>query len=157
VIGEQTIKSGSKPIAVFEVPYEPGELKAFALKDGKEIGVKVLRTAGDPAALRLTADRDTIRADRSDLAFVAIEVVDEFGQPVDDASVTVTLEISGNGELIGSGNACPWDMASVGRNVLKTYRGRAQAIVRPFKKPGTITLKATGQKLQDGITAIGVE
>ena len=40
-----------------DVNYEPGELKAVAYKDGSEIGQEVMRTAGEPAKIRLTPDR----------------------------------------------------------------------------------------------------
>ena len=45
-----------------DVNYEPGELKAVAYKDGKEIGQEVMRTAGEPAKIRLTPDRKEIKA-----------------------------------------------------------------------------------------------
>ena len=60
---------GDKPIAEkpttraeqfkanFSVPYAPGVLKAVAIKDGKAMAETVLRTAGEPARVRLTADR----------------------------------------------------------------------------------------------------
>jgi beta-galactosidase len=37
-----------------EVIYEPGELKAVAYKDGKKIGDAIMKTAGNPAQIRLT-------------------------------------------------------------------------------------------------------
>jgi hypothetical protein len=40
-----------------DVVYTPGELKAVAYNDGREIGTAVVRTADQPAALRLTPDR----------------------------------------------------------------------------------------------------
>ncbi len=157
VIGKQEVSAATKLKAVFEVPYEPGELKAVALKNGKETAAKSLRTTGDPAAIRLTADRNPIRADRNDLSFVTIEVVDEFGQLVTDANLAVNLSVSGSGELAGSGNACPYDMESVGSTSVKTYRGRALAIVRPFSKAGTITMNVTSGNLNKGAIEIKVE
>ena len=40
-----------------DVVYEPGELKAVAYKDGRQIGEATMRTAGKPATIRLTPDR----------------------------------------------------------------------------------------------------
>jgi beta-galactosidase len=110
VIGEKETSDATKLNAVFEVPYEPGELRAIAMKDGNEIAVKTLKTTGEPAGIRLTADRNPIRADRNDLSYITIEVVDEFGQVVTDAVIPVKLTLSGNGELAGSGNASPDDL-----------------------------------------------
>ena len=56
-----------------DVAYEPGELKAVAYKDGKQIGEAVMRTAGEPAAIRLTPDRTTLSASGDDLCYVLVE------------------------------------------------------------------------------------
>jgi beta-galactosidase len=156
VIGEKETSAATKLKAVFDVPYEPGELKAVALNNGKELAMKSLKTTGEPASIRLTADRNPIKADRNDLAYITIEVVDEFGQVVTDAGLPIKLTLSGDGELVGSGNACPWDMESVGKTTIKSYRGRALAIVRPFAKGGEIGLKAECQTLQEGNLNVNV-
>ena len=110
-----------------------------------------------PAAIRLTADRNPIRADRNDLSYVTIEVVDEFGQVVTDAVLTVNLSVSGSGELAGSGNACPYDMESVGNTAVKTYRGRALAILRPFTKAESIILKVSCKNLKEEVLEVKVK
>jgi hypothetical protein len=110
-----------------------------------------LKTTGTPAAIKLIADRNPIRADRNDLCYITIELVDEFGQVVSDAALTVNLSVSGNGELVGSGNACPYDMESFGNKSIKTYRGRALAIIRPFPKAGTITMNVTSGRFNAAI------
>jgi beta-galactosidase len=156
IIGEKEISEATRLKTVFDVPYEPGELKAIALEKGKEIAVKTLKTTGEPAGIRLTADRNPIRADRNDLSYITIEIVDEFGQVVTDATLPVKLTLSGDGELAGTGNAGPRDMESVGNTLIKTYRGKALAIVRPFAKAGEITLKAEGKDLQEGIAKVRV-
>ena len=48
--------------ASFEVPYEPGELKACNVKGKKETASASLNTAGNPASIRLTADRSKIKS-----------------------------------------------------------------------------------------------
>jgi beta-galactosidase len=157
VIGEKETSVATKLKATFDVPYEPGELRAVALENGREIAMKTLKTTGEPAEIRLTADRNPIRADRNDLTYITVEVVDEFGQVVTDAAVQVELTLKGNGELIGSGNACPYDMESFGNRVIKTYRGKALAIVRPFAKAGTIRMKASAGRLKDGVIEVKAE
>jgi beta-galactosidase len=141
--------AADKYMAVFEVPYQPGELKAFALENGKEVANKVLKTPGEPAAIRLIANRNKIKADRNDLAFVKIEVIDVNGQLVPQDSVMVKLTLSGNGELVASGNANPKDMASVNRTQINTYRGKALAIIRPSGS-GNVKLMAESQGLKTG-------
>jgi beta-galactosidase len=147
VAGEKEISQATRLTAVFEIPYQQGVLKAVAMKNGSRVAEKTIQTTGSPAAIRLTADRNPIKADRNDLAFVSIEIVDDNGALVPDAIVPVKLTFSGNGEMAGSGNACPWDMESVGNTVVKTFRGKAMAILRPYAIPGIMILKAEANGL----------
>lgn len=156
-IGRKAVSPATKLTAVFDVPYEPGELNAIAYRGGKEIARKIFKTTGEPAAIQLKADRDTIAADRNDLSFVTIEVIDEFGQVVTDSENQVTIEITGNGELAGSGNACPYDMESVGRTTIKAFHGKAMAILRPYTEKGSITISVTGEGLAEASAKILVQ
>lgn len=144
IIAEQAIVDESKYIASFKVPYEPGILRAVALKNGIEVASKELKTTGAPAKIKLTADRWTIKADRNDLSYVKVEITDAQGNKIPDASIPVTFTVSGVGEIAGSGNACPYDMESFNNPVCKTYHGQALVILRPKKeiRTGKITLRA---------------
>jgi beta-galactosidase len=156
IVGGKDLKAEDKYIAVFDVPYQPGELKAIASDNGKEVAVRVLKTAGEPVAIRLIADRDKVKADRNDLSFVKIEIIDSNGQVVPKDSVSVQLTISGNGELVASGNANPKDMASVNTPKMDTFKGKAIAIVRP-KGSGTMKLMAESGGLKTCELTITVE
>lgn len=149
VIGEQTIDTNTGITATFKVPYEAGVLKAIALENGNEVAVKELRTTGEPAKVKLTADRSSIKASRNDLSYIKVEITDEQGNVIPDASIPVTFTVSGDGEIAGSGNANPTDMESFNNKVCSTFRGQALVILRPTKndKKGTITLKAEAKGL----------
>lgn len=140
--------------AVFEVPYQPGVLKAVHLDKGKEIGSVVLTTSGKPAAIRLVADKLHLQASKNDLAYVKIEVVDENGNVVPDADIPVTIECSGKGTVLAGGNAAPDDMESFRSLTPKTFRGRAIAIVQPNEEPGDITLTVSAGGLQQSSVII---
>ena len=150
VVGEKNLAEADKYIATFEVPYQPGTLTAVALNDGQEVGRKSLVTTGEAVALKLTPDRSSIGACRSDLSFIRIDAVDADGATVPVSDVTVSIDVDGDGELVASGSACPNDMKSVNRPVVRLYRGQAQAIVRPFAKRGTINVTVTA----DGFDAV---
>jgi beta-galactosidase len=76
----------------------------------------------------LTADHNRIKANRNDLAFVKIEVIDENSRLVPQDSIPIKLIFSGNGELAASANANPKDMASVNQPNLRNL----QSVKRPF-------------------------
>jgi len=159
VIAEQKIDIQTGITANFKVPYEAGVLKAIALNNGVEVASKELRTTGAPAKIKLTADRAQIKANRNDLSYVKVEITDAQGNIIPNAATPVTFSVSGEGEIAGSGNACPTDMESFNNKVCKTFRGQALAILRPLKnlKTGTITLKAEANGLESGKVSIIVQ
>jgi beta-galactosidase len=147
-VAEKTLAGSDKYIATFNVPYHAGKLTAVAIKDDKEVGRKDLITAGEAQSIRLTVDRQAIRADRNDLAFVKIEVIDKDGFVVPTSAVKVEINITGCGELVASGNADPSGMKSANKSVLSVFRGQAQAIIRPFEKQGNITVSVKAEGLK---------
>ena len=157
VIDERTVGADDKLTATFTVPYKPGTLTAVALRDGEEVGRKTLVTAGEPRAVKLTVSRDRIRADRGDLSFVRINIVDEDGVTVPESDVRVNISVTGGGELVGSGNASADDMESFGRTAVRVYRGQALAVIRPFAEAGSITVTVTADGLTSASATIKVE
>ena len=126
---------------VFKIPYQPGELVAEGIDNGKEVCRKVLSTPGKAAALRLSSDRPAITTNGNDLAFVAIEVVDAQGRLVQSGKRQLKLMVTGAGALEACGNGDHKDVYSF-RNpeACSTWRGRSLAILRPDGQPGQITL-----------------
>ena len=113
-----------------DVPYEPGELKAVAYKDGRAIGEKVLRTAGAVARLRLVAE-PLAGKDADELIWVHAEAYDAAGVRVPDATDKVTFSLEGPGRILGVGNgdACEYvPFTDVSGHRL--FGGRATAVVR---------------------------
>lgn len=147
VIGEKPVSRRTRLTATFSVPYAAGELCAIGLVDGKPAARKTLKTTGVPAAIRLTADRDVIRAERGDLCYVTVEVVDAEGLRVPDAEVNVHFQVSGAGELAAQMSGSPNDAASFRAPLRKTFEGRCMAILRPAGLPGKIVLSAEAQGL----------
>jgi len=142
VIGTKPVSAETKLTATFEVPYESGELKAIALKDGKEMETKVLKATGKPAKIRLTADRSELKTSRNDLAYVTVEVTDEAGTLVPNATLSVQFKIEGAGGLAAVENGNPTDMKSFHQPQVNSFRGKCLVILRPNGTSGEIKLKA---------------
>ncbi len=141
-IATQKSVPDSKFTYVFAVPYQPGELKATALSEGKEQAVKSLITTGPVAKINLHADRSVITNDRNDLAYVTVELVDPNGNRVPMAQNKVRFQVEGNAELIAVGNANPREPKSFQSDSCNAFLGRCLAILRPTGKPGRVTLTA---------------
>jgi beta-galactosidase len=154
IIGQKPISDKTRLIAKFDQPYEAGELKAIGLIDGKEVTTRMFKTAGKPASLILISDRNQINADRNDLAYVSVEVRDKDGNLVPNAGIKVKLTVTGDGELLASGNAAPNDMESFRKPICKTFNGKCIAIIRPFSHAGAITVNAEAEGLQSAVIEI---
>jgi beta-galactosidase len=148
VIGEKPVSAATKLTAKFDVPYAPGELRAIGLVNGKAVANTVLKTSGAPKKLKLIADREKIRADRNDLSYVTVEVVDAAGQRVPDAEIPVRFSVTGAGELAAQGSSSPNTLASFHAPSRQTFEGRCLAILRPNGSRGKIRLRAEADGLE---------
>lgn len=143
-------------MAMFTVPYAPGELMAVAIRDGEEIGRTTLGTVGAPAALRLVSDVTDLTTSRDDLAHVLVEVTDSHGGLVPDATLEVTFRVDGAGELAAVGNGNPHNVDSFRQPRRHTWHGQALAILRPAKRPGRVTLTASSPGLRPAALTLAV-
>jgi beta-galactosidase len=134
-------------LAEWSVPYAPGELKAVGYSGKRKITESVLRTSGKPASLRLTPDRDKIKADGQDLSYITVEMVDQNGTRVASAENTVTFEIDGPGEIIAVGNSNPVSTESYQLPRRKAWKGRCLVVVKSSTVTGKITLTASSAGL----------
>lgn len=135
--------------AAWKVAYEPGELKAVGYISDVNVAEWVLKTAGEPAQIRMTPDKTTIAADGTDLCYVTVELLDASGNPVYDPNDDrlISFNINGPGKLAGVGNAKPLGTESFQRLHRTTFRGRCVAVLKSTLKTGTITLTATSPGL----------
>jgi beta-galactosidase len=148
VIGEKSLSAATKLTAIFDVPYAPGELRAIGLVNRKEVARTVLKTSGAPKKLKLIADRKNIRADRNDLSYVTVEVVDANGQRVPNAEIPVRFSVTGSGEIAAQVSSNPHDAVSFHASTRKTFEGRCVAILRPNNSSGEIQLRAEADGLE---------
>ena len=143
--------------AAWQVPYESGTLTALGYTNHLEAARWELRTAGPPAALRLTADRATLKADGQDLCYVTVEVIDANGMRVPGAQNLVRLAVEGEGTLAAVGNSKPDSLESFQQPQRTTYDGRCLAILRAKRVPGVIKLAARSEGLAENLVEIKAE
>ena len=126
-----------------DVPYEPGELKAVAYRNGKNIGEAVVRTAGKTVALKLTPEKNELPLDGDSVVFVKVEAVDKDGITDPWATNRIDFAVEGPGELVAVGNGNAHEMMSFAGTAYPLFYGRATAIVRRRAgTTGTVTLMA---------------
>lgn len=145
-IGRADVGDEKPRLAVIETTYHAGELMAVAIRDGKEVGRTSLVTAVGDVALKISVDRAEISASPDDLAYVALELVDEQGELFTSEDRPVTVEVSGAGVLAGMCSANPATTERFADATWRTFDGRALAVIRPTG-PGEITVTATAEAL----------
>ena len=138
-IGKKSVDISTEFKAVFSVPYEAGTLRAEA--GGKSV---TLSTAGEPAKLRLTADRPALKADGQDLAYITIEVVDAQGRVCPDAAIPCEAAVQGQGRLMSFATADLQDREPKTSPRVTTWKGRALLVVRSAQKKGKVTVSVKG-------------
>ncbi|MGK7395718.1 MAG: beta-galactosidase GalB [Candidatus Cyclobacteriaceae bacterium M3_2C_046] len=151
-------KPGDEMKVIWKVPYEPGELKAIGYDQEKEILQKAVLTAGVPAALQLTADRDVITADGQDLSFITVQVVDDKGNPVPRANNLLNFELQGSDATIaGTDNGDPTSHQSFQSTALPAFNGKCLVIIQAGLQPGQVALKASSAGLKPETLRISLE
>ena len=91
----------------WKVQYRPGILSARGYKGGREIISDEVRNAGEPAGIRLSADRTTLQAEGEDVSVITVSVNDAGGLMVPTADNPIRFSLKGPGKIIGVGNGDP--------------------------------------------------
>jgi beta-galactosidase len=141
-LGKKPCGRQNRYITRWKIPYEPGTLRAIAYDRRQETSAAELKTAGQVTGIRLTADRDRIRADGQDLSFVTVELVDERGTRNPKACDLVNFELEGPGSIQAVGSTNPVNTESYRQPFRKAWQGRCLVILRSGQEGGEITLKA---------------
>lgn len=127
-----------------DVTYAPGTLEAVARKDGREVARHKIETAGKAVALCLTPDNDHWSADGLDLQHVRLTAVDSKGRIDPTFNAEISFSVDGDARIVAVDNG---DMTNHEVNTLPhihAHQGTALVILRAGRKPGRVTLKATG-------------
>jgi beta-galactosidase len=138
-----------------DVAYQPGTLKVVAYKNGKQWATDEMKTAGNPAKLKLEPDRNRIHADGRDLSFVTVTVTDKAGLTAPRTDNRIHFDIEGPGEIVATDNGDPTSFESFQSPDRKTFNGLCLVIVRGKPgQPGRIQLTAKADGLKLGTASI---
>jgi len=138
----------------WDVPYEPGTLRAVGTRDGEVVATVEVATTEEPAAVAISADRKTLEADRRDVAHLTVEIVDSKGRVVPTADNEVVFQVEGEARLIGVDNGNPTSHESYQGNRRKAFNGMCLAIMAATGKAGAIRVTASAAGLRPATVEI---
>jgi beta-galactosidase len=131
---------------MWDVPVQPGTLRADAYTNGKRAASTEVRTPGPPAKIVLKADRTAIGAD-DDLSFITVRIEDRDGNFCGTADNDVRFTISGPATIAGVDNGDASSLESFQADHHKAFDGLALLIVRAGAAAGAVKVSASAQGL----------
>ena len=145
VIGTAPTGRANRYKAEFVVDYQPGELVATAIREGRHAESYTLTSASQAHHLALTAES----GDTGQLGFVEVAVVDQDGRRTSSEDQVITVQVQGDGELaaVGSGDPAPEDGNDGASG--RTFDGAALVIVRRTG-PGPIEVRVSASESVSG-------
>ncbi len=148
-LGKKLTDRSSKFMAAWQVPYAKGELKAVGY-DGKKkvVNSAVLSTAELPVQIKITADKNIIKANNQDLTYITIELLDAKGNRNPLAENGMKFKVEGDATIVGVGNANPRSLESYQLPQRKAWQGRCMVILKAGKTGGEIILTAETEGIQ---------
>jgi len=135
-------------VMIWQVPFEPGTLKAVGRSNGLDVCNYILKTAGTASRVELLPDAKEFRANGKDVCHVEFRIVDENGVRVPDAEPEVKFDLVGQAKIIGIGNGDLNNSENCQGDTHRAFEGRGLAILQATPAPGGITLKASAPGLE---------
>ncbi len=137
----------------WDVPYEPGVLRAIGKRGGEVVATQEVRTAGPAAAIHLSVDRSEISAGIRDVAHVEVRVVDAEGVVVPMSDHLVRFTVEGPARLLAVGNGDPTDHSAYQAMERRAFHGLLLAFIQSTKETGRVRVTAWA----DGLEPTSVE
>ena len=140
----------------WQVPYEPGTLRAEGLKNGKIVTVEEIHTTTNPYKIELSYVMDQfierkempqLVADGRDIVIIKVAILDEENNVVPTAGNLVNFSIEGGAKIIGVGNGNINSHEPNKTNYRLAYNGLCAVVVQSSNKEGLFTLKVESDGL----------
>ncbi len=155
-LGEKSKPADDSP-RNWKVNYEAGTLKAVGKNDGKTVAEYELKTAGKPAKIVVSVDKNTLANDWNDVVFVTATIVDENGVIVPDAADLVNFNISGAGTIAAVDSGDNTDISAFQDTKRKAFQGKVFAYIKANKNSGKITISAQSGNLRSNMLTLNIK
>ncbi|MFR9496139.1 MAG: glycoside hydrolase family 2 TIM barrel-domain containing protein [Rikenellaceae bacterium] len=140
-LGMQYLADQDDRIYKWATNYKQGKLVAKGVKDGEKVQSS-LETLGEATAIELTPDRESLKANNTDVLHVVAQLVDKRGRAIKNQDAQITFEIEGDYRFIGTdcGDTTKYDTFK--SKTINTSFGRALLAIQATRQSGGVTIKA---------------
>ena len=140
VKGERQKYNRETGINSWEIPFEPGVLKAVSYKNNVKVAEDVIQTSGSPAVIKCNSKTDNLK-NKLDVALIEIKITDNDGNIAVMANNEIRCRISGPGKLLGLENASSDAAEDFNDNVHRCINGKLLAYIQATENSGEITVE----------------
>lgn len=153
-LGTNRLSEAAQGFLTWQVPFEPGALKAVGRKNRSVECEFTLCTAGPAQRIELLPHANKLRADGRDICHLEFRIVDAQGVRVPDADHELTFTADGPAKIIGIENGDLNDPATGKDGIRKAYHGRGLAIVQSTHQAGRVRVRARANGLNEALVEI---
>ncbi len=139
------------------VPYKAGKIEAKGYNKELEAATCTMQTAGKPQNIQLSADRNRLTCDGQDLSHITVSIVDDKGVVVPDDDRMLTVEVVGEGRLLGVDNGDLRNHQAYTGNTLSTYWGKMLIVAQSSRTAGDMKVKVKSAGLPDAELIVKTE
>lgn len=156
-LGPGNLQPEQGPVFMWEVAFQPGELKIVGKKDGANVCESVCRTAGPARKIVLKPDTQLLKPDGSDVCHIEFYITDENGVTVPQQEALVSFYVSGPSRILAVGNGNPVNHEKEMDAEHNAWQGRGLAIIQAGLETGSITVSASSAGLDKMDITINVK
>ena len=136
-------KTCGKHSTIWMINYEPGELKILGYQNNQIVASDCKQTAGEAVQLGIRRiDTEDKLQDTEQTLIVEVYALDKAGIEVPTADDLVSIQVEGNGRLLGIGNGNPADHTLNKCPERKLFSGKMAVIIQKNKENGPIRITA---------------
>ncbi len=157
LLGTKANSRNTEFISTWQVPFQKGTLMAIGYNMDGISDTCYLRSTEEPYAIRLVPEKEKMNANKQDLCFTIVEVIDKNGQWVPYADNLITFDIKGDGSLLAVGNGNPTSLESYQQPYRKAYEGKCLLVIKSADNKGRIEISARSKGLKSDRITIEID
>lgn len=146
-LGRKSIDKNLNFTTSWKVKYKEGLIKAIGYNANKKVAEHILKTSTEAYQFSAKFSKTTLIADGKDISLVEIALIDKKGVPVPDADNAVTVNVTGNGNLIGLDSGDLYYLGLFKTNIRKVFKGKLLLAIRSTDKTGDISVELNSEKI----------